>query len=99
MPWTFGIANSLVLKKVHQLIGLDCVKIALTGAAPIHVKTIEFFMSVNIPLLELYGMSEDAGPHSFNTKSQWRVGSVGHPMLGAKCKIDNPDKDGEGEVG
>lgn len=98
LPWTFNIANNFVLKKIHERIGLDQCKIALTGAAPIHIKTIEHFMRINIPLLELYGMSEDAGPHSFNMKNRWRVGSVGQPMNGVYCKIDNPDENGEGEV-
>ena len=77
---------------------MDCLKIALTGAAPIHTKTIEFFMSINIPVLELYGMSENSGPHSFNQIQRWRVGSVGHSMSGVRLKIDNPDENGEGEV-
>ena len=95
---TFNIANKLVLKKIHERIGLDCVKIAVSGAAPIHTKTIEFFMSINIPLLELYGMSENSGPHSLNLIDNWRVGSVGHSISGTKLKIDNPDENGEGEV-
>ena len=94
----FKIANNFILKRIHERIGLDCVKIALTGAAPIHKNTIEFFMSINIPLLELYGMSENAGPHSLNLLNQWRMGSVGHSMHGVELKIDNPDEAGEGEV-
>ena len=98
LPWTFNIANSLVLKKVHERIGLNCVKIALTGAAPIHRSTIEYFMSINIPLLELYGMSENSGPHSLNMINEWRLASVGHSMKGTYLKIDQPDENGEGEV-
>ena len=55
-------------------------------------------MSINIPLLELYGMSENAGPHSLNMIHEWRLGSVGHSMKGAYLKIDSPDENGEGEV-
>lgn len=94
----FKIANGFVLKKIHERLGLDCVKIALTGAAPIHTQTIEYFMGINIPVLELYGMSECAGPHSLNLINQWRLGSVGHSMDGAYLKLDKPDESGEGEV-
>ena len=55
-------------------------------------------MSVNLPVLELYGMSESTGPHTFNTPESWRVGSVGKTMLGVKVKIDTPDEKGDGEV-
>ena len=94
----FKLANSLVLKKIHGRIGLDQLKMSLSGAAPIQAKTIEFFMSINIPVLELYGMSENSGPHSFNTLHEWRLRSVGHSMCGTYLKIDNPDENGEGEV-
>ena len=98
MPWTFNLANSFVLKKIHEKIGLDCLKISLSGAAPIHRSTIEYFMSINLPVLELYGMSENTGPQSLNMINEWRLGSVGHSMKGSHLKIDQPDENGEGEV-
>jgi len=60
-PVTFSIANKLVFKKVKGALGLDRCKICLTGAAPITKDTLEFFLSLNIPLMELYGMSESSG--------------------------------------
>ena len=54
-------------------------------------------MSINMPVLELYGMSENTGPETINQLSRWRLGSVGHPIHGAQVKLDNP-VDGEGEV-
>ena len=98
VSWTFNLANSLILKKVHERIGLDCVKITFSGAAPIHRSTIEYFMSINLPVLELYGMSENSGPQSLNMINEWRLGSVGHSMKGSHLKIDQPDENGEGEV-
>lgn len=58
-------------------------------------------MSINIPLMELYGMSESSGPHTLNLIQQnmWRVGSCGKPIKGVQLKIFNPDDKGEGEVG
>ena len=55
-------------------------------------------MSVGMPVLELYGMSEDSGPHTCNTMDNWRLGSVGKAVPGCKTKIDQPDDSGEGEV-
>ena len=66
-----------------------------------HRETLEFFMAVDIPVLELYGMSESTGPQTISLKSptRWRTGSCGKSMSGAETKIDNPDQDGNGEVG
>ena len=87
----------LVFKKVRERLGFTRCKILLTGAAPIHRSVLEYFMSINMPVLELYGMSENTGPETINQMSSWRLGSVGHPIHGALVKIDNP-VDGEGEV-
>jgi len=33
----------------------------MTAAAPIMKDTLDFFMSLNLPLMEIYGMSETSG--------------------------------------
>ena len=90
----------LVFKKVREALGFTKCKNALVGAAPIHRDTLEFFMAVDVPVLELYGMSESTGPQTMSLKSasHWRTGSCGKTMSGAETKIDNPDENGDGEV-
>lgn len=73
VPWGFGLANSLVFKKVRAALGLDRCKICFTGAAPITKDTLEYFMSLNIPLMEIYGMSESSGPHTVSTNEEYRI--------------------------
>ena len=91
----------LVFKKVKEALGFNKCKVTLVGAAPIQRETLEFFMAFDIPVLELYGMSESTGPHTVNLKNatQWRTGSCGKKMSGVETKIDNPDENGDGEVG
>ena len=86
------------MSKIRQRLGLDRVKIAFSSGAPIHVSTIEFFMGINVPVLDMYGMSESTGPISVATIDTWRLGSVGQCLSGGHLKIDNPDENGEGEV-
>jgi long-subunit acyl-CoA synthetase (AMP-forming) len=57
----YWIADSLVLKKIRQELGLDEVNLSYSGAAPIFKKTLELIMSLGIPICETYGMSESAG--------------------------------------
>ena len=60
----------------------------------------EYFMSINIPLVELYGLSESSGCHTLNLIEQdrGRIGSCGKPIKGVQQKIVEPDENGEGEV-
>ena len=57
-------AKKLVFDKVKQNLGLDHTKVIGVGAAPISMESLEYFLSLDIPLLECYGMSETGGPHT-----------------------------------
>ncbi|KAM8885391.1 long-chain-fatty-acid--CoA ligase ACSBG2-like isoform 2-T2 [Spinachia spinachia] len=98
VPWGFTLANNLVFKKVRDALGLGRCKLCFTGAAPITKDTLEFFMSLNIPLLELYGMSESCGPHTISSNTHYQITSCGKVMPGCKTKLENPDEDGSGEI-
>uniref|UniRef100_A0A8C2W7P3 long-chain-fatty-acid--CoA ligase n=1 Tax=Cyclopterus lumpus TaxID=8103 RepID=A0A8C2W7P3_CYCLU len=98
VPWGFTLANNLVFKKVRESLGLDRCKLCFTGAAPITKDTLEYFMSLNIPLLELYGMSESSGPHTISTDTYSQISSCGKKIPGSKTKLENPDEDGSGEI-
>ena len=64
MPWGWSMANALVFRKVRQALGLDRCKMCMSAAAPIMHDTLDFFASLNIPILEIYGMSETSGKFS-----------------------------------
>ncbi|XP_072521412.1 long-chain-fatty-acid--CoA ligase ACSBG2-like [Salminus brasiliensis] len=98
VPWGFMLANNLVFKRVRAALGLDRCKICFTGAAPITKETLEYFMSLNIQLHELYGMSESTGPHTLSWINNVRIMSCGKVVQGCKTKLDKPDADGNGEV-
>ncbi|KAG9354120.1 hypothetical protein JZ751_012244, partial [Albula glossodonta] len=98
VPWGYMLANNLVFKKVRVALGLDRCKACYTGAAPITKDTLEYFMSFNIPLYELYGMSESTGPHTVSLPSANRIMSCGKEIYGCCTKLDKPDEDGTGEI-
>jgi len=64
MPWGWTVANALVFRKVRQALGLDRCRTFMSAAAPIMHDTLHFFASLNIPILEIYGMSETSGKFS-----------------------------------
>uniref|UniRef100_A0A8B9FZF4 Long-chain-fatty-acid--CoA ligase ACSBG2 n=2 Tax=Amazona collaria TaxID=241587 RepID=A0A8B9FZF4_9PSIT len=98
IPMNFHIAKHLVYKKVQKAIGLDRCTKCYTGAAPISRETLEFFLSLDIPVLELYGMSESTGPHTASTPRMFRLTSCGRSISGCKTRIHNADQHGVGEV-
>jgi len=98
MPMCFNLAEKLVFKKVREALGLDRCKLCLSGAAPIMRDTLNFFYSLNMPIMEVYGMSESSGPHTFAYPPNYYIGSVGKEFPGATTMFANPDKDGNGEI-
>uniref|UniRef100_A0A674HK84 Long-chain-fatty-acid--CoA ligase ACSBG2 n=1 Tax=Taeniopygia guttata TaxID=59729 RepID=A0A674HK84_TAEGU len=98
VPVNFRLAQQLVYRKVRKAIGLDRCTKCYTGAAPIARETLEFFLSLNIPVLELYGMSESSGPHTASLPHAFKLGSCGKELIGCHTLIHKPDKDGIGEI-
>lgn len=97
IPGSFKIAN-ILLKKAKGELGFDRCKIFMSGAAPIMKETIEFFYSLHIPLMEVYGMSECSGPHTVCILDRFRTSSVGIEIPGVQTKLADMDEEGNGEV-
>lgn len=70
------LADRLVLSKVRALFG-GRLKQAITGAAPIDVKILEFLDACGIRVMEAYGLTETSAAVSLNTLARNRFGSVG----------------------
>ena len=76
-----------VVDFIRQLVGLDEVDVAGTGAAPIAMDIIEFFWALGVQLFEVYGQSEDTGPTSWNYPENVRIGTVGKSLPGVEVKL------------
>ncbi|KAK1157148.1 long-chain-fatty-acid--CoA ligase ACSBG2-like isoform X1 [Acipenser oxyrinchus oxyrinchus] len=98
LPFSYRLAKKVVFKKVRKALGLDRCTKCYTGAAPITKDTLEFFLSLDIPVYELYGMSESTGPHTISIPSAHRLTSCGKVISGCETKIFTPDSEGNGEI-
>ncbi|MGE0402010.1 MAG: long-chain fatty acid--CoA ligase [Kofleriaceae bacterium] len=83
----FRLANKLVLSKIKAALGFDRARSLISGAAPIAPDVLEFYASIDLPIREIYGQSEDTGPTSFNLPGKTKIGSVGPALPGLQCKI------------
>ena len=82
-----AIADHLVLGKVRARLGLHRVRHAASAAAPISLGTLEFFLSLGVPIFEIYGLSETSGPGTISTPGRFRTGSVGPSMPGVEIRL------------
>jgi long-chain acyl-CoA synthetase len=85
-------ADFLVLNNIKVLLGLDRVRIGLTGAAPISPDLISWFRALGVPLYEAFGQTENVAFACGNHRGQVRLGTVGKPPPGVELKTA---KDGE----
>ncbi|XP_035269950.1 long-chain-fatty-acid--CoA ligase ACSBG2 isoform X1 [Anguilla anguilla] len=97
-PLNYRLARKLVFRKVRKALGLDRCSKCYTGAAPITKDTLEFFLSLDVPVYELYGMSESTGPHTVSLPDAFRLTSCGKVIPGCETKIFRPDEEGNGEI-
>ncbi|XP_011500028.1 PREDICTED: very long-chain-fatty-acid--CoA ligase bubblegum-like isoform X2 [Ceratosolen solmsi marchali] len=96
--WSYLLAKWFIFRKVKAALGLDRCHVFGTAAAPLSTDVKKYFMSLDMVIMDAYGMSECAGAHSLCTNNSFRLGSVGHSLPGFLTKVDNIDNTGEGEI-
>lgn len=97
-PFGFSVANSLIFKKLKREMGVDQVQLFMVGGAPTQKYTYDFFASINIKLLGLYGLSETAGPVTYALPNRTKLYASGCTVYGMEIKVHNPNESGEGEI-
>ncbi|XP_063170460.1 long-chain-fatty-acid--CoA ligase ACSBG1 isoform X4 [Candoia aspera] len=97
-PYWMRMVDSLLLAKIRCALGLSQCQKHFCGAAPLPVEVSQFFLGLNIPLYEAYGMSETTGPHCMSGPHIYRPNSCGMAVPGCLIKIVNEDEHGNGEI-
>jgi long-subunit acyl-CoA synthetase (AMP-forming) len=87
------IISSIVRKKILKGLGLDTVRVAASGAAPIPPELMAWYRRLGLELLEGYGMTENFACSHASLPGRVRVGYVGEPYPGVRCRISE-----EGEI-
>ncbi|HVK89427.1 MAG TPA: AMP-binding protein [Kofleriaceae bacterium] len=83
----YQLAQKLVIGKLKGALGFDRARLLISGAAPIAPDVLEFFASLDLPIREIYGQSEDSGPTSWNLPGKSKLGSVGPAIPGIQVRI------------
>lgn len=85
-------SDQQVLSKIRFGLGLDQVRAATCGAAPVAPEVMEFMRALGVPVSEVWGMSECL-IGTINPPGAIRIGTVGTPVPGVELKLA-----GDGEL-
>jgi long-subunit acyl-CoA synthetase (AMP-forming) len=83
----WATADELVLSKLRARLGLDQLRWAVSGAAPIPRETLAFFTGIGVPIAELWGMSELTCIAALAHPRDARLGTVGKLLPGLEGQI------------
>jgi long-subunit acyl-CoA synthetase (AMP-forming) len=81
------IVSGLVKRRILREMGLDHVRAAVTGSAPLPPHIIEWYRGLGLELLDCYGMSENFGVSHASRPGEVRVGFVGSTAPGVEARI------------
>ena len=82
------IINGIVKKKLKAGLGLDQARVVLTGAAPMSVHDVAWWLKAGFPLSDAYGQTENFALCSYSPVGKLKPGSVGIANEGIEMKID-----------
>jgi long-chain acyl-CoA synthetase len=77
----------LALKNIRVMLGLDRIRYAATGAAPISPDLISWYWALGVKMFEVYGQTENAGLATANWPGHVRIGSIGSACPGTEVKL------------
>ncbi|MBS0444979.1 MAG: AMP-binding protein [Proteobacteria bacterium] len=82
------ILGGMVRKKVLTLLGLDQCEFASGGAAPMPAELLQWYADLGLPIVEVYGMTENCGVSHATLPGVQRPGTVGLPYVGVESRVD-----------
>ena len=81
------VLKRVVAKKVLTALGLDQCTIAAGGAAPMPPELLRWYASLGLPILEVYGMTENCGVSHATLPGIQRPGTVGRAYDGVQSRL------------
>lgn len=86
-----------IFAQIHQSIG-DNIALFIVGGAAVNPDVVRDYEAMGLPMIQGYGMTENAPIITVNRDYYSKADSAGKPMPGTEVKIIDQDKDGIGEI-
>ncbi len=95
-PWSplllvSGLLDTLVGAKIRDRFGGN-MRYAAVGGAPLSLDVAKTFISMGIPLLQGYGMTESSPVATTNTLDSNKPDTIGLPIRGVNAKLEDNDE-------
>ena len=84
----FHLARWLALNNVRKLVGIHRARFLVTGAAPIAPDLIRWYLSLGVPMLEVWGQTESGGASTGMPAGRIKPGSIGPACAYNEVKVD-----------
>ncbi|MBS0441092.1 MAG: AMP-binding protein [Proteobacteria bacterium] len=82
------LLRGVVKKKILAALGLDQCRFAAGGAAPMPPELLGWYARLGLPIIEVYGMTENCGVSHATLPGVQRPGTVGLPYEGVGSRLD-----------
>jgi len=82
----FALFDKLVYSTLKAAMGGN-IRYAVSGSAPLGPRLGHFFRSLDVKILEGYGLTETTAPATVNVVAKFKIGTVGTPIPGVGIKI------------
>jgi long-chain acyl-CoA synthetase len=89
----FRFWDRACLVNVRRMMGIDRARVLLTGAAPISPDLVRWYLSLGVPMLEVWGQTECCGVATFMPVERIKPGSIGQAAAYNEVRISD-----EGEL-
>ena len=88
-----AVGEAMLFRTLREKLGLQRVRVAISGAAPISPKVLEQLWAIGVPVREGYGQTENTAVCTYMPDDDVRIGTVGRPLPGVEVRIA-----GDGEI-
>jgi long-chain acyl-CoA synthetase len=85
--------DRVCLANVRRIMGIDRARALITGAAPISPDLVRWYLSLGVPMLEVWGQTECCGVATFMPLQRIKPGSIGEAATYNEVRISD-----EGEL-
>lgn len=83
----YALADKLIISKLKAALGLDRVVMGGSGGGPLSASDAEFFLGMDMMIIEGFGMTETSPLALSNGPGRIRPGTVGKPLAATEAKI------------
>ena len=82
-----GLGYVFLSRSLRDKLGLRRVRLAISGAAPIAPKVLEYFWALGVPVREGYGQTENTALGTLTPSTDVRIGKVGVALPGVELRL------------